>query len=182
LDAEPGFLLTELGRVDKCFGPQLAELWRTTFEQAYRAEHHEDDIRAYCESNFSVDAAEAALCDPRIICKVAFRDKTAVGFYLVKHNDCPVPLGGSSSELKQIYVLASDYGSGVGKFMFDDAIQCIQDSGRSWVWLVVSDRNQRAQAFYRKLAFKPLGIGPVIEIGTDPLTSTIMGREIQRPN
>lgn len=168
----------ELRRVDVGFAHHLVGLWTTTFEVAYKAVHSEENIRAYCESNYTVDAAEAALSDPKVICKVAFREPMALGFYLVKHNECPVSLGGTSSELKQIYVLASEYGSGVGKLLFDDAIQCVQDAGGSWIWLTVSDLNQRAQSFYRKLAFKPLGMGPVIEVGSDRLTSTIMGREI----
>ena len=160
------------------FAHRLVELWTTTFEQAYKSVHSKENIRAYCESNYTVSAAEAALSDPKVICKVAFKDRTALGFYLVKHNECPVKLRGNSSELKQIYVLASEYGSGIGKLLFDDAIHCIQGAGRSWVWLIVSDLNYRAKSFYQKLSFKQLGTGPVIEIGSDPLTSTIMGREI----
>ena len=128
--------MIELRGVDVGLSRDLVGLWRTTFEEAYRAVH------------------------------------------LVKHNECPVPLNGGASELKQIYVLASEYGSGVGKLLFNDALQCMQDAGATWIWLSVSDLNQRAQSFYRKLAFKPLGIGPVFEVGSDRLTSTIMGRKV----
>lgn len=164
--------------VDAGFKHHLVRLWKTTFEEAYNAVHSEENIRAYCESNYTVGAAEAILSDPKAICKVAFRDHTALGFYLVKHHACPVPLGSDSSELKQIYILANEYGSGVGKSLFDDAIQCVQKAGGSWIWLSVSDLNQRARSFYRKLGFKPLGKGPVFKVGSDRLTSTIMGREI----
>lgn len=170
--------MIELRRVDPSFAPDLAELWSTTFEEAYKDEHSAENIRAYCAANYTVDAAEAVLSDPRVFCRVAFRDRTALGFHLVKHHDCPAPLAGGSSELKQLYIRAGEYGSGVGRRLMDDAMGCVRNAGRSWIWLSVSDRNHRARSFYRKLAFKPLGKGPVFEVGTERLTSTIMAREV----
>lgn len=168
----------ELRRVDKEFARQLAELWAATFEDAYEGVHSAVNIRAYIEANYTAGAAETLLSDPKAACTVAFRDRTALGFHSVKHHACPVPLGGDSSELKQLYIVAGAYGSGVGKALFDDAVQCVEDAGGSWIWLSVSDRNHRARSFYRKLAFEPLGAGPVFEVGSDRLTSTIMAREI----
>ena len=168
----------ELRRVDGGFAQQLVALWARTFEDAYKGVHSDENIRAYCQANYTVEAAETLLSDPRIICAVAFSDRSALGFHLVKHHACPLPLAKDSSELKQIYLLAGAYGSGVGRALFEDAVQCVRDAGRSCVWLSVSDRNRRAQSFYRKLAFKPLAAGPVFEVGSDRLTSTIMAREI----
>ena len=124
--------MAELRCVDVGFAKHLVGLWTTTFEEAYYAVHSEENIRTYCETNYTIDAAEAALSDPKVICKVVFRDVTALGFYLLKHNECPVPLSGRASELKQIYVLASEYGSGIGKLLFEDAIQCLQDAHMCW--------------------------------------------------
>lgn len=170
--------MIELCPVDTGFAQQLSALWKTTFTQAYRALHTSENIRAYCESNYTVDHATAALSDPDVVCTVAFRDKSAVGFSLIKHHGYALGHGANSSELKQIYVVASEYGSGAGGLLFDDAIRRIREAGRSQVWLVVSDLNQRARSFYLKMAFESLHPGPVIEIGADRLTSTIMVREV----
>jgi len=170
--------MLELRRVDVGFAHCLVELWATTFEQAYAGVHSAENIRAYCAANYTVESAETQLSDPKVICTVAFADRTPHGFYLVKHHDCPVPLDGGGSELKQIYLLAGAYGTGVGERLLDDAIQCIRDTGRTWIWLSVSDLNHRARSFYRKQAFKPLGAGPVFEVGFDRLTSTVMGRRV----
>lgn len=97
-----------------------------------------------------------------------------MGFYLVKHHACPIALEGRSSELKQIYTLSSEYGSGVGKLLFEDCVQRIRENQASWVWLAVSNINYRAQAFYLKLGFEAIGDGPTLSVGADQLTSTIM--------
>ena len=98
--------MTEICQVGPEYAPRLAALWTTTFEQAYHEEHSAEDIRAYCTANYTVDAARDALADADVVCKVAFGNEgEAVGYYLLKHHECPVPLAGGSSELKQIYIL-----------------------------------------------------------------------------
>jgi len=168
----------QLRRVDRGFARQLAKLWAVTFQDAYEEVHSTENIRAYCEANYSVDAAENLLSDPSVHCAVAFGDRSALGFHLVKHHGCPLPLIGESSELKQLYVVARAYGSGVGQALFEDAVRSVQRAGGSWIWLSVSDLNYRARAFYRKLSFEPLGKGPIFEVGSDRPTSTIMARKI----
>ena len=83
-------------------------------------------------------------------------------------------LDGESSELKQIYILSSEYGTGLGKFLFESASEVARNAGRKWLWLSVSDINYRAQAFYKKLDFQSIGPGSAFEVGTDQLSSTIM--------
>lgn len=170
--------MIEIRPVDVGFSRDLVGLWKKTFEEAYAEDHSAENIRSYCAANYTVDAAQAALTDPKVVCNVAFKGRTPAGFYLVRHHECPVKLGGASSELKQIYILAGEYGSGVGRALMDDAMECVRNADRSWIWLSVSDLNRRAQAFYRKLDFEPLGTGPVFNVGSDRLTSTILAREV----
>jgi len=79
----------------------LSKLLVLTFEEAYEGVHSPENIRAYCDSNYSA---------------------------------------GEVSEV-------------------------LQDAGASWMWLVVSDLNHRAQSFYRKRGFQPLGNGPELIVG-----------------
>jgi GNAT superfamily N-acetyltransferase len=157
---------------------QLSRLLSTTFEEAYRDVHSPENIHAYCESNYSVADVRATLQDASVVCKVAFRNCKAVGFFLIKHHNCPIPVNGASSELKQIYVLSSEYGRGTGKLLFDDAIRCTENANSSWIWLTVSNYNQRAQSFYHKWQFEPLGAGPELIVGTDQLSSTVMALKV----
>ena len=172
-------ILPELRRVDPGYAGRLAGLWAETFRQAYGHMHSVENINAYCDRNFTVGAAEAALADSGVVCKVAFSGEIALGFYLVRNDECPLPLDGCSSELRQIYVLRSEYGSGIGELLFNDALQCLCGADREWIWLVVADLNRRARRFYLRRSFKPLGAGPVIELGSDRLSSTILYRRIQ---
>ncbi len=153
---------------------QLLYLWRETFKQAYEEVHTPENIQAYCANNFTLDAAVEVLSDDKTVCCIAYQDDRPSGYYIVKHHNCPIELKQSASELKQIYILASQYGLGVGRAVFKHASSLVQDAGYEGIWLCVSDINYRAQSFYKKLNFTPVGPGPVFDVGTDRLSSTVM--------
>ena len=160
------------------FAAGLQSLWVATFEQAYHDEHRPENIRRYCTENFTVRKASSVLSDEESHCVVGCRDGEPVGFYLLIDQDCPLSPGLTGAELKQIYILSAEYGSGLGRLLFDHALDAASGAGNETLWLSVSDRNQRAQAFYRKLGFQRLGPGPKFHVGTETLTSTTLQRVI----
>ena len=97
---------------------------------------------------------------------------------MIRHANAPHTLDGPAAELKQIYVLADEFGTGTGRHLFDTALADIKNAGGEWVWLTVSDRNHRAQAFYEKQGFSRIGPGETITVGDDTLRSSILARRI----
>ena len=152
----------------------LVSLWAETFTQAYDDVHSPENIRTYCAKNYSVAEANTVLSSDQCDCIIAYRENTPVGYYLLNHQPCPTSLDSESWELKQIYLLSSEYGNGLGKMLFEHAVEIAQRAGCRWLWLCVSNANHRAQKFYNKLHFKAISPGPILEVGTDPLPSTIM--------
>ena len=160
------------------FAADLAQLWARTFAEAYSKEHAPEDIEAYGAKHFTEANAAAVLSTPNSRCVTAIRDDKLVGFNLIRHKDPPHPLDGPASKLKQIYVIADEFGTGTGHLLLDDAMDAIKAAGRDWVWLLVSDKNLRAWAFYEKHDFNRIGTGEPIYIGRDTLPSSILARRI----
>ena len=158
---------------------QLATLQADTFRQAYSDVHSSEDIEAYCLTHYVTEVAAMDLSSEETVCCMGLLDSRPSGYYMVKHRACPVALDDKSSELKQIYVLSSAYGRGLGQALFDHAIATVRSSGSEWVWVCVSDINYRAQAFYRKLKFAKIGIGPVLKVGKDNLSSSILAKDLR---
>ena len=158
---------------------QLANLQAETFRQAYSDVHSSEDIETYCLVHYVTEVAAMDLSSKETACCIGLLDSRPSGYYMVKHRACPITLEDKSSELKQIYVLSSAYGRGLGQALFDHAIATVRSSGSAWVWLCVSDLNYRAQAFYRKLKFTKLGPGPMLDIGKDILTSSILAKDLR---
>jgi GNAT superfamily N-acetyltransferase len=87
---------------------------------------------------------------------VALNDGTVVGFATARTDDDPeLP---RERELESIYLLAPEYGSGLGQRLLDAVI------GDAPAFLWVADDNPRARAFYARNGFVPDGAsmyGPV---------------------
>ena len=113
---------------------QLADLQVRTFKQAYSEVHSREDIDAYCIAHYTSEIAEAELSSEQTVCCVGLLDSEPVGYYMVKHQASPIDLGSKSSELKQIYVLSSAYGNGLGRALYDHALAIIRSAGHLWVW------------------------------------------------
>ena len=114
----------------------------------------------------------------RAVYLIGLLDSKPSGYYLVTHQACPVELDSESPELKQIYVLSSAYGTGLGRALYDRAFATIQSAGHHRVWLCVSDINYRTQAFYAKLGFARVGTGSILAVGTDELMSSLLALEL----
>jgi ribosomal protein S18 acetylase RimI-like enzyme len=155
---------------------RLAALQAETFKRGYARLHRPANLEAYCQANYTLAQAEAALADPKQVCAIAWRGSDPVGFAIVKHAPCPVALEGASAELKQIYVLPEAYGTGLADALLSDAMETIRALPAAHVWLAVARINERAQAFYRKRGFAEIGAGPTFEVGGDRVPSLLLAR------
>ena len=157
---------------------ELSNLCATSFAEAYEGVNSAENIRAYCEKHYSIPIIEANLADPDVIYLMAHRGDKAVGFSMTQNQAPPVPLEGDTIELKQIYVLASEFGTGLGKRLLDEVLRNAFELNKNWIWLSVSDLNTRAQAFYLKHGFQRLGAAPMLEVGSDRLPATVMAKKL----
>ena len=128
--------------------------------------------------NYTSEAAQKLLTDHNTVCTIASRNRKQVGVYIVQHHACPLLPHMVASELKHLYLLSEEYGTGLGKAMLEHAFQVIKKEKREWVWLCVSNLNRRAQKFYEKMDFETIGDGPILKVGTDRLHSSIMIRRV----
>ncbi len=157
----------------------LVRLWIDSFTQAYKDLHSSENIRSYCSEHYTSTAAKKILTDDSYTCTLVSRSAKNVGVTILHHHSCPLRPELEASELKHLYILASEYGTGLGKLMMEKAIEQVQHTRKDWIWLCVSDLNHRAQRFYEKTGFQLIGAGPVLEVGTDKLTSSLMIRSVR---
>lgn len=155
-------------------GILLAKLMRDTFKDAYREVHSAEDIKEYCGRVYADGRIHTELSDQAAVIKIAFMGETPVGFYQLVKKACPLDAREPAYELKRIYVLASQYGRGTGKLLYEDVIKTCKTRDAALMWLAVADNNKRAQTFYQKQGLVIVGAGEVIPVGSDSLTSSIL--------
>jgi diamine N-acetyltransferase len=171
--------MVTLRKIDRRDAELLSRLSIDTFVQAYEGVHSKEDLNSYCRANYSIASTETLLASRDVEAVLAIENTEPAGFYVAKHHPCPVELFGLSTELKQIYVLSSHFGGGIGGELFSHVVDAGKERGSKWLWLCVSDINYRAQAFYKKLGFSVIGRGPKLFVGNDILSSSIMALDIE---
>lgn len=156
----------------------LANFLKSSFIDAYHDVHSEANIEAYCNEFYTREHQEKAIADTNYDIYFALKAGKEVGVLVINHQSCHLRPELKSSELKQIYLRSSEYGTGLGKSLMEHAYKLIASRGNEWVWLCVSDLNHRAQRFYEKSNFQRIGKGPILKVGTERLPSSIMIRQL----
>jgi ribosomal protein S18 acetylase RimI-like enzyme len=153
----------------------LAHVQAETFKQAYANIHTAEDIDAYCSSAYSVETAVQELSSDNTKCYAGITSEGDVaGYYIANTTPCSIEQKVPSGELKRLYILETAYGSGLGAALFDHSVQTFKSLNINCVWLCVSNRNYKAQKFYQKRGFEFAGQGPLLHVGKDSLTSSIL--------
>jgi ribosomal protein S18 acetylase RimI-like enzyme len=62
-----------------------------------------------------------------------------------------------TAELSKCYVLPGYHGAGIAAALMTQTLAAAHARGAAAVWLGVNEENERAQAFYRKSGFVPVG-------------------------
>ncbi len=167
-----------LESVELSSAEHLAEFLKTSFVHAYSGVHSRENIESYCTENYTLKRQREVLSNPDYNIYFARKTGKAVGVLVIHHHACPLRPTLKSSELKQLYLLESEFGSGLGKNLIERSFEIVRDHGQDWIWLCVSDRNHRAKRFYEKYKFKRIGEGPILNVGTDRLSSSILIRKL----
>lgn len=158
----------------------LVGLLKSSFVEAYQDVHSKEDIDAYFAQYYNIKVLGNAIADPAYDIFFAIKAGKEVGVLVLHHHHCSLKPALKASELKQLYVLSSEYGTGLGKYLMEKTIKLVSDLNKEWVWLCVSDLNYRAQRFYQKMNFERIGEGPTLTVGTDQLASSVMLRQITK--
>lgn len=152
----------------------LLKLMNDSYKQAYENMHSQENIESYCKKSFTNKNIREFLSSNIYTCIIAYKENLPLGFFILKDNECIKALKGSALELQQLYILKSEYGKGLGKKLFDNAIEISKEQSIKNLWLYVSNTNERALAFYKKLGLEIIAEGKELVVGTDRFSSSIM--------
>jgi len=161
---------------------QLAELAESTFRDAFEADNRAEDIELYLSQSYGVVQQSAELEDAAITTLLAFVDHLLAGYAQIRPGRPPecVP-SPDSLELWRFYVAAPWHGRGVAPALMAAVIDEASARGADTLWLGVWERNQRAQAFYRKSGFSDVG-AQVFVLGNDEQTDRVMALSLTQPH
>lgn len=160
----------------------LTDLSYTTFWDAFA--HHPknapDDLAHYMRQAFNVAQIAAELAEPKAIFLIAEIDGKPAGY--AKLNSDVMEEGITAErpiELARLYSHQEYIGKGVGQSLMDACFDVARERNHDVMWLGVWEFNPRAQRFYEKNGFLPVG-RHVFQLGSDPQTDLLMQKELRR--
>ena len=133
---------------------ELQKIGMQTFSEAFSGDNSAANMEAYLKEKFSLPHLKAELRTPGSLFYFAEANQSMIGYLKVnicqsqKENILPPSL-----EIERIYVLAAYHGKGVGKRLFDQAINIAKQENLKVIWLGVWEENPRAIRFYKKNGF-----------------------------
>ena len=164
----------------------LAALGGRLFREAFAAENTPEDMRAYLAEHFTEAALRRVLVDPACHVLVLEDGATPVGWALLVSGQTapraashagPDAAPGAEVEVRRFYVDGRLHGSDASPALLAAALARARELGAGAVWLAVWERNDRAQAFYRKHGFRRVGTQS-FRLGADTQTDDVLLRPL----
>jgi diamine N-acetyltransferase len=159
----------------------LAELAARTFRETFAADNRPEEVALHITQAYGPAQQGSELVDATITTLLVDADGQLAGYAQLRSGPAPECVTGALPlELWRFYIAQPWHGRGVAQALMQRVeVEARQRGGRT-LWLGVWERNERAQAFYRKCGFADVG-SHVFMVGTDPQTDRLLVRAVPTP-
>jgi ribosomal protein S18 acetylase RimI-like enzyme len=161
----------------------LARFAARLFRETFAKDNTPEDMAFFLANTFTEQKQREELTDPRGVTLFIDVEGETAGYAQLRDTplpDCiaamPAPI-----ELARFYIDAAWHGRGLAQALMTAVDDVATARGARSLWLGVWEHNARAQAFYRKFNFVPVG-SHVFLLGTDEQTDVLMARPLPAAN
>jgi ribosomal protein S18 acetylase RimI-like enzyme len=157
----------------------LAEFGARTFFESFAKDNTAEDMALHLSSAWAPDLQRAEILDAQFDTLLACDGQGRLaGFAQLRTGHAPAGIATVAPvEVLRFYVDRPWQGQGVAGLLMHAVQDQARVRGARELWLGVWERNERAQAFYRKHGFRKVGT-QIFVVGTDPQTDHVMLREL----
>lgn len=149
---------------------KLRELSISTYDETFAHLNTPEDMQAYLDEAFQIEKLSAELHNPESSFYFLYDNQQVAGYLKLNEASAQSDIHDASSlEIERIYVASEFQGKGFGQFLMNQAISIASIRRKTYVWLGVWEKNEKAIQFYKKNGF--------YEIGTHAF---VMGNDVQR--
>lgn len=157
---------------------QLQQIGYETFDETFREQNSPENMSAYLEKAFDLNQVQQELSNTLSQFFFVYVEDELAGYLKVNTGDAQSEqMGDDSLEIERIYVRSSFQKQGIGKYLFDKAIDIAVQHGKLAVWLGVWEKNENAIAFYRRQGFVQTGAHSFY-MGDEEQTDFIMVKDL----
>ena len=133
----------------------LAKLAKQTFRETFAHDNTEEQLQEYFEEAYNLRVLLTELEDPDSESYFIMHEEEIAGFLKVNWGNAQTERELENAfEIQRLYVLQTYQGFGLGKQLFEFALEHAEKNGFSWAWLGVWEHNTKAQVFYYRYGFE----------------------------
>jgi ribosomal protein S18 acetylase RimI-like enzyme len=168
----------EIRRATVTDAEALAAFGARTFRDTFAKDNTPEDMEQHLASAWHPALQRAEIEDVALDTLLAWSGNELAGFAQVRDRHAPAcVVTRQPVELKRFYVDTPWQGRGLARALMNAVETSARARGGRELWLGVWERNERAQAFYRKCGFETVGT-QIFVVGTDPQTDHVMLRHL----
>ena len=133
----------------------LAKIAKQTFRETFVHDNTEEQLQEYFEEAYNLRVLSTELEDPESESYFIMHEEEIAGFLKVNWGNAQTERELENAfEIQRLYVLQTYQGFGLGKQLFEFALEHAEKNGFSWAWLGVWEHNTKAQVFYYRYGFE----------------------------
>lgn len=138
---------------------KLQEISYETFNETFKHQNSPENMKAYLEKAFNLEQVEKELSNTSSHFFFVYVDNEIAGYLKVNTDDAQSEeMGDESLEIERIYIKNNFQKHGIGKYLFNKAIDMAMEHNKKKIWLGVWEKNENALAFYKKMGFLQTGV------------------------
>ena len=136
-------------------------------------------MAAYLEKAFSLEQLQKELGNRSSQFFLIYFNHEVAGYLKLNMDDAQSEeMGPDSLEIERIYIKSEFQKQGLGKYLFNQAVEIADKHKKSKLWLGVWEKNENAIAFYERLGFVQTGTHSFY-MGDEEQVDLIMTKTLQ---
>ncbi|WP_238446290.1 GNAT family N-acetyltransferase [Desulforamulus ruminis] len=136
------------------------------------------NMKTYLEQAFEINKLRDELSNSSSLFYFLYVDEELAGYLKLNEYEAQTDLNDPQSiEIERIYVTKEFQGKGLGRILLNKAIDTANIRKKSYIWLGVRERNDKAISFYKKNGFYVIGNHPFF-MGEEEQTDFIMRKDL----
>ncbi|MCY7834735.1 GNAT family N-acetyltransferase [Bacillus haynesii] len=133
---------------------KLQDICYETFNETFKDQNSPENMKAYLEMAFNLKQLEKELSNSSSQFFFVYFNNEAAGYLKVNINEAQSEkMGDESLEIERIYIKSKFQKHGLGKYLFNKALEIAKELNKKKIWLGVWEKNENAIAFYKKMGF-----------------------------
>jgi diamine N-acetyltransferase len=149
-----------------------------TYKNTFEHLNSEANMKAYLTQAFNTDKLYRELTNNDSLFYFIYADGQMAGYMKINEFGAQTDIQDANAlEIERIYITAEFQRAGLGRILLIKAMEIAIEKNKSYIWLGVWEKNEKALSFYRKSGFYKIGEHS-FAMGDDKQTDYVMRKDL----